>query len=80
MDLLLTIGMMLLFLFIGIVLVMLSIAIVRKVLHFIIPGIDADKEVEKGNTAVASYYGGIIQAVMLTLGMIVSAALLAVIK
>ena len=61
---------------IGIVLVLIASLIVPRLINRLTPDIDEDKEIVRGNTAVAEYYGRIVGAVILGLSIVVAAAVL----
>jgi len=61
---------------IGMVLVLIASLIVPRLINRLTPDIDEDKEIVRGNTAVAEYYGRIVGAVILGLSIVVAAAVL----
>jgi hypothetical protein len=63
--------------FLGIVLMSLSAFIIPKIVDKLTPAIDDEKEILRGNLAVATYVGKVTQAVILGVSIIVAAAIIA---
>jgi len=61
---------------IGMVLVLIASLIVPRLINRLTPDIDEQKEIVRGNTAVAEYYGRVVGAVILGLSIVVAAAVL----
>ena len=61
----------------GIMLMSLSAFIVPRIVDSLTPRINDEKEIAKGNLAVATYVGQITQAVILGISIIVAAAVIA---
>jgi hypothetical protein len=60
----------------GIALVLLAAAFVPRVLDKFTPSIDEGREIVRGNTAVAQYFGLVCGAAILGLSIVVAAAVL----
>ncbi len=61
---------------VGLVLVLLASSIVPKLIDRITPDIDEHKEIVRGNSAVAEYFGRVVGAVILGLSLVIAAAVL----
>jgi hypothetical protein len=61
---------------VGMVLVLIASLIVPGLIDRLTPDIDEHKEIARGNTAVAEYYGRLVGAVILGLSIVVAAAVL----
>ena len=61
---------------VGMVLVLAASLIVPSLIDRLTPDIDEHKEIARGNTAVAEYFGRIVSAVILGLSIVVAAAVL----
>jgi uncharacterized membrane protein YjfL (UPF0719 family) len=61
---------------VGMVLVLIASMIVPRLIDRLTPDIDEHKEIVRGNTAVAEYYGRLVGAVILGLSLVVAAAVL----
>lgn len=62
---------------IGIILSIVSAVIIPKIVNKLTPHIDEEKEIRKGNVAVATYMGQIISGVTISIGIIIAAAIIA---
>ena len=60
----------------GIVLMLSAMAILPRLLDRLTPAIDEEKEIVRGNRAVAEYFGRIVSAGIIGLSIIVAAAVL----
>jgi hypothetical protein len=60
---------------VGIVLIIASTLIVPKLLDRLTPNIDEDKEIARGNRAVAEYFGRVVSAVIIGISIIIGAAI-----
>ena len=60
----------------GMVLVLLSTLFIPKLLDRLTPNIDEQKEIARGNQAVADYYGRVVGAAILGISLVVAAAVL----
>ncbi len=61
---------------VGMALVLLASSIVPKLIDRITPDIDEHKEIVRGNSAVAEYFGRVVAAVILGLSLVIAAAVL----
>jgi multidrug efflux pump subunit AcrB len=62
--------------FIGMALVLMASTLVPKLMNRLTPNIDEEKEIARGNTAVAEYYGRVVGACILGLSIVIGAAVL----
>ena len=62
---------------IGILFMLIGVAIIPRILDRLTPKIDEEKEIVRGNLAVAQYFGGIIQASIIGMSIIIGAAIIA---
>ncbi len=60
----------------GMVLVIVASFIVPRVIDRLTPNIDEQKEIVRGNSAVAEYFGRLISAAILGVAIVVAAAVL----
>jgi hypothetical protein len=63
--------------FLGIVLLIVSSAFVPRIMNSLTPKIDEEKEILKGNVAVAHYFGRIVQALIIGISIIIASAIIA---
>jgi hypothetical protein len=61
---------------VGMALILVASLIVPGLINRLTPDIDEHKEMARGNTAVAEYYGRVVGAVILGLSIVVAAAVL----
>ena len=61
---------------VGIVLVLLASAVVPRMMNRLTPNIDEEKEIARGNRAVAEYYGRVVGACIVGVGIVIAAAVL----
>ena len=61
---------------IGILLVMGATAVIPRLLDRLTPNLDEDKEIARGNRAVAEYFGRIVSSCILGISLVVAAAIL----
>ena len=61
---------------IGMVLVLVSSLFIPRLLDRLTPNIDEQKEISRGNQAVADYYGRVVGAAILGVSLVVAAAVL----
>jgi hypothetical protein len=61
---------------VGLILVLASSAFVPRLMDRLTPNIDEEKEIIRGNTAVAEYFGRIVGACIIGLSIVVAAAVL----
>lgn len=62
--------------FVGILLVLLAASFVPRLIDRLTPNIDEGREIARGNTAVAQYFGLICGACILGLSLVIAAAVL----
>jgi hypothetical protein len=61
---------------VGIILILASTWIIPKLLDRLTPNIDEDKEIARGNQAVAEYFGRIAAACIIGISIIIGAAII----
>jgi uncharacterized membrane protein YjfL (UPF0719 family) len=61
---------------VGMVLVLVSSLIVPRLIDRLTPDIDEQKEIVRGNSAVADYFGRVVGATILGISLIIAAAVL----
>ena len=61
---------------VGIILVMLATLILPKLIERMTPNLDEEKELARGNTAVAEYFGRISAAAIIGVSLIIAGAVL----
>jgi len=61
---------------VGMALVLMASTLVPKLMNRLTPNIDEEKEIARGNTAVAEYYGRVVGACILGLSIVIGAAVL----
>jgi len=61
---------------VGMMLVLLASVIVPKLIDRFTPNMDEQKEIVRGNSAVAEYYGRLVSAAILGVSIVVAAAVL----
>jgi uncharacterized membrane protein YjfL (UPF0719 family) len=62
--------------FLGMVLVLMASVVVPRLVDRLTPNIDEQKEIVRGNGAVAEYYGRLVAAAILGVSIVVAAAVL----
>ncbi len=62
---------------VGFVALVVAASLVPKIANKLTPNMDEEKEILKGNVAMARYFGGIIQAIIIGMAIIIGAAVLA---
>jgi hypothetical protein len=62
--------------FIGIVLILAATLFLPRLIDRLTPTIDEDKEIARGNRAVAEYFGRIVSAGIIGISIIIAAAIL----
>jgi hypothetical protein len=60
---------------IGIVLILLAATIIPRLIDKFTPNIDEDKEIARGNRAVAEYFGRIASATIIGVSIVIAAAI-----
>jgi len=61
---------------VGMVLVLLASVVVPRLVDRFTPNMDEQKEIVRGNSAVAEYYGRLVSAAILGVSIVVAAAVL----
>jgi hypothetical protein len=61
---------------VGTVLVMGATAVIPKLMDRLTPSMDENKEIARGNQAVAEYFGRIVSACIIGISLVVAAAIL----
>jgi hypothetical protein len=61
---------------VGMILVLVSSVFIPRLMDKLTPDIDEEKEIIRGNTAVAEYFGRIVGACIIGLSIVVAAAVL----
>lgn len=61
---------------VGMALVLLASAMVPKLMNRLTPNIDEEKEIARGNAAVAEYYGRVVGACIVGMSIVIAAAVL----
>lgn len=61
---------------VGIALVMLSLLVLPRLIDRLTPNLDEDKEIARGNQAVAEYFGRVVSAGIVGVSIVVAAAVL----
>jgi uncharacterized membrane protein YjfL (UPF0719 family) len=60
---------------VGIVLILLAASIIPRLIDKFTPNIDEDKEIARGNRAVAEYFGRIASATIIGVSIVIAAAI-----
>lgn len=61
----------------GIGFLMIAVWFMPRLVNKLTPNIDEEKEIVRGNMAVAHYFGAVVQAILLGLSIIIAAAVIA---
>jgi len=61
----------------GILFMLLGVLIIPRIVNMLTPNIDEEREIIRGNQAVARYFGGIVQATIIGMSIIIGAAIIA---
>ncbi len=61
---------------VGIVLILLAALVMPRLIDRLTPNIDEDKEIARGNQAVAEYFGRIASASIIGVSIVIAAAIL----
>jgi len=61
---------------VGIVLMMVAAVLIPKLLDRLTPNLDEDKEMARGNRAVAEYFGRVVSACIIGMSIVMAAAIL----
>lgn len=62
---------------VGVLLILLATLIIPKVLSRLTPNMNEDKEIARGNRAVAEYFGRIVAAAIIGVSIVIAAAIFA---
>ena len=62
---------------VGISLVLLAASFLPRLIDRLTPNLDEEKEIARGNTAVAEYFGRVVSAAILGVSIVVAAAVVA---
>jgi hypothetical protein len=63
--------------FVGFCLILLAARIIPRILDQLTPKMDEDREIARGNRAVAEYFGRIVSATIIGVSIVIAAAILA---
>jgi ABC-type antimicrobial peptide transport system permease subunit len=63
--------------FVGICLILLSTLVVPRILARLTPSMNEDKEIARGNQAVAEYFGRIVAATIIGVSIVIAASIFA---
>jgi len=61
----------------GLVFLLVAVWAVPRLMNALTPKIDEEKEIARGNMAVAHYFGAIVQAMIIGMSIIIAAAIIA---
>ncbi len=61
---------------VGLVLILGASTLLPRVINRLTPAIDEEKEIARGNTAVAEYFGRVVAAAIIGVSIVVAAAVL----
>jgi hypothetical protein len=61
---------------VGLLLILASTMIIPRILDRLTPNIDEDKEIARGNRAVADYFGRIVSACIIGISIVIAASIL----
>jgi hypothetical protein len=61
---------------VGLALVLMASAVIPKLMDRLTPHIDEEKEIARGNNAVAEYYGRVVSACIIGVSIVIGAAVL----
>jgi len=61
---------------IGILLILASTMIFPRILNKLTPNLNEDKEIARGNRAVAEYFGRVVGSTIIAIGIVIAAAIL----
>ncbi len=62
---------------VGVCLILLSTLVIPKILARLTPTMNEDKEIARGNQAVAEYFGRIVSATIIGVSIVIAAAIFA---
>lgn len=61
---------------IGILLILASTLFIPRILSRLTPNLSEDKEIARGNRAVAEYFGRVVGSTIIAIGIVIAAAIL----
>jgi uncharacterized membrane protein YjfL (UPF0719 family) len=61
---------------IGILLILASTLLIPRILSRLTPNLNEDKEIARGNRAVAEYFGRVVGATIIAIGIVIAASIL----
>jgi hypothetical protein len=61
---------------IGVLLILASTLLIPRILSRLTPNLNEDKEIARGNRAVAEYFGRVVGATIIAIGIVIAAAIL----
>ena len=61
---------------IGIMLILASTLFIPRILSRLTPNLNEDKEIARGNRAVAEYFGRVVGSTIIAIGIVIAAAIL----
>lgn len=61
---------------IGILLILASTLFIPRILSRLTPNLNEDKEIARGNRAVAEYFGRVVGSTIIAIGIVIAAAIL----
>ena len=62
--------------FLGFVCLVVGAVLIPRILNLLTPKIDEEKEIVRGNMAVAQYFGRVVEAMIIGLSIIIAAAII----
>jgi ABC-type antimicrobial peptide transport system permease subunit len=62
---------------VGVLLILLATLFIPKILERLTPNMNEDKEIARGNQAVAEYFGRIVSATIIGISVVIAAAIFA---
>ena len=62
---------------IGMIALVITAAFAPRLVNMLTPNIDEEKEILRGNVAVARYFGGVVQSIILGIAIIIAASIIA---
>jgi len=61
---------------IGILLILAATMLIPRILSRLTPNLNEDKEIARGNRAVAEYFGRVVGSTIIAIGIVIAAAIL----
>ncbi|HTG01403.1 MAG TPA: DUF350 domain-containing protein [Nitrospirota bacterium] len=62
---------------VGLCLILAAVRVIPHIIDRLTPNMDEDKEIARGNQAVAEYFGRVVSATIIAVGIVIAAAILA---